>query len=73
VKKYTVEVKAVGKNLKRLRNEKGISQQELADLCDMERSTIVRVESGIYGAGLHVLFAIAEVLQVDIKTLFEGI
>jgi len=73
VKKYDNEVKAFGKNLKQIRNKKGMSQQELADMCDIERSTIVRVEAGTYGVGLHVIFAIAEVLEIDAKTLFENV
>jgi transcriptional regulator with XRE-family HTH domain len=73
VKKYVSQVKIFGKNLQRIRKEKGLSQQELADECDIERSTIARIESGTYGAGLHVIFAIAEALNISVGVLFEDV
>jgi len=72
VKKYDTEVKQFGLNLKRIRTEKGMSQQELADLCDIERSTIARVELGTYGVGLRIIFSISETLHIDPADLFTS-
>lgn len=37
---------AIGRNIKKLREAKGISQQELAAICNFEKSNMSRIESG---------------------------
>lgn len=62
---------AFGQNLKRLRNEKGLSQEELANRADMEHSQILRIENGKVNTSISVASAIAKALDLHIKDLFD--
>ena len=55
----------IGKKLKNLRLEKGLSQEKLAELVDLSREYITRVERGQKNISLKKLFAIADALEVD--------
>ena len=56
--------------LKIARVEKGLSQQELADLCDVTRQTIGLVEKGKYNPTLNLCIKIAIVLDKTLNDLF---
>jgi len=71
VEKYSHQVEIFGRNLRRLRKEKGLSQQALADECEIDRVTLTRIENGKYGAGLHIIYALAAALKIKAKELFE--
>lgn len=71
-KAYVKEIKQLGKRIKKLRESKGMTQQTLSDLCEVDIRTIQRVEKGEFGLGLHTLFSIADALDVGIIDLFEG-
>ena len=58
-----------GKHLKVLRESKHLSQQQLANLCDIEHSQISRIELGKINTTLSTLFLIASKLEVDITVL----
>lgn len=64
-------IKAFGDNLKRLRQEKNISQEKLAYDCGMEISQISRIERGIINTSISNIFLIAKSLKVHPKELFE--
>ena len=53
-----------GKRLKELRESKKLSQQELANLCDIEHSQISRIELGKINTSISTLFLIADTLGV---------
>jgi len=56
--------------LKLARVEKGLSQQELADLCEVTRQTIGLVEKGKYNPTLNLCIKIARVLNLTLNDLF---
>lgn len=56
--------------IKAARTEKGLTQQQLADLVDVRRETIVRLEKQLYNPSLELAIKIADVLQQDIRLLF---
>ena len=56
--------------LKIARVEKGLSQQELADLCEVTRQTIGLVEKGKYNPTLKLCIKIANVLDLTLNDLF---
>ncbi len=56
--------------LKLARVEKGLSQQELADLCEVTRQTIGLVEKGKYNPTLNLCIKIANVLDLTLNDLF---
>jgi transcriptional regulator with XRE-family HTH domain len=49
-------------NLRRFRHEKGLSQEELADLADINRTYISKLETGTSWAGLELIGKLAKVL-----------
>lgn len=59
------------KLLKRLRKEKGLTQEELADKVDIGRSYICKIEKGILEPSISTLGKIAKVLGTDIKELLK--
>jgi len=62
----------IGKNLKRIRTEKGISQDRLSKLADVALNTIVTLESGTNGnPTIETLTKVAQGLKVDINDLIK--
>jgi transcriptional regulator with XRE-family HTH domain len=59
----------VGLNLQRLRREKGLSQEELADLASIHQTYLSGVERGKRNPAVTVLQRIAEALGADIEDL----
>lgn len=58
--------------IRKLRNNKGWSQEELAEICGLNVRTIQRVESGSK-ASLETLRSLASVFEVELSTLTEEI
>lgn len=56
--------------LKLARVEKQLSQQELADLCDVTRQTIGLIEKGKYNPTINLCVRIAKVLDKTLNDLF---
>jgi transcriptional regulator with XRE-family HTH domain len=56
------ERQRIGQHIAQLRKEKGMTQQDLADRVEMQRSHIARIEAGRYSVGLDTLAAIAQAL-----------
>ena len=61
-----------GDNLKKIRVEKNISQQELADLVNTHSTHISRYERNLAQPSIEVVKKIAEALEVSIDTLIYG-
>ncbi|KIV58595.1 DNA-binding protein [Aneurinibacillus migulanus] len=56
--------------IKEYREKKGISQGELADLCNVSRQTINAIENNKYDPSLQLAFDLAETLGVKVDNLF---
>lgn len=56
--------------IKNLGVEKGMTQQELADLVNVRRETIVRLENGNYNPTLSLVVDIARVFEIAIEEIF---
>lgn len=56
-------------NMQRLRREKGLSQEELADLANIHQTYLSGVERGKRNPTITVLQRIAEALGVDIEDM----
>lgn len=66
------EIKALfGMRIKELRKNRGLSQEELAEKADVSSKYLSRIEMGQYFPSMDVLIKLADVLNVDIKDLFE--
>lgn len=67
--KNPADIKAFGVHLRRLRDEKNLSQQELADLADVAKITIQRIENAKFIAGLDTMISIAKAMKIPIEEL----
>ncbi len=56
--------------LRELREEKGWSQQLLAEKLNVSRQTVISIEQGKYDPSLPLAFAIAFVFSVTIEDIF---
>jgi len=59
----------VGENVRRLRIAKGWTQERLAEGADLDRVTIVRIETAVASARLDHLLLIARALGVQLAYL----
>ena len=62
----------IGKLIKKIREEKGWSQEKLADKLFCERTKINKIENGKRYIKLDDLFSISEILEVSIEELISG-
>ena len=63
------EVKAFGLHLRKLREERDMSQQELANKADLAKITIQRIENAKFRATIDVLISIAKALEISLSEL----
>jgi ribosome-binding protein aMBF1 (putative translation factor) len=61
----------VGKQIQKLREAKGLSQQDLAAKCNFEKSNMSRLEAGRVNSTLSTLDKIAKALDVTLVELFS--
>jgi transcriptional regulator with XRE-family HTH domain len=61
----------VGFNIRRIREDRDLSQEELADLAGLHRAYIGQIERGEKNIGLKNLEKIAKALNVSIKVLLD--
>jgi transcriptional regulator with XRE-family HTH domain len=61
----------VGANLRRAREDLGISQEELADRAGLHRTYVSGVERGVRNPTVLVLEKLAKALKVKSSTLLE--
>lgn len=62
---------AIGENIKKIREEKNISQAELAARCNYEKSNMSRIESGKTNLTIGTLLNIAESLDTTIIHIID--
>ncbi len=61
----------VGFNIRRIREERNMSQEELATLAGLHRAYVGQIERGEKNIGLKNLEKIAKALNVSIKVLLD--
>jgi len=61
----------VAKNLRRLRHEQGVSQEDLADRADINRNYVGMLEREEHAATVDILEKLAGVLAVDPAEFFR--
>lgn len=64
-------LKNLGKNISRLRREKGLSQLDVCAEIKMEKSNLSSIENGRQNATTLTLLKIANLLKVEVKDLFD--
>ena len=63
----------LGDRVRSIRAKRGISQEQLADLADLDRTYISGVERGIRNISLLNIVKIADALEVNPSELLKGI
>ncbi|CDE93725.1 TPA: XRE family transcriptional regulator [Candidatus Gastranaerophilales bacterium HUM_6] len=63
--------KKLGLKIKELRKRKGLTQEQLAELIDMEQNSISVIESGRNFPTLGTLEKIAQILEVNLSDFFN--
>ena len=64
-------IKFLGVRIRQLREEKNISQQVLADICNVPKSTIERLERGEVNPTVKTLLKISNALNIEFIHLFS--
>jgi transcriptional regulator with XRE-family HTH domain len=59
------------RNLRKIRHERGFSQETLAHEADIDRTYISALERGVYSASLTMLEKLADVLGVEPAELIQ--
>lgn len=57
--------------IQELRNQKGITQVELAEKLEVTRATIIALEKGSYNPSLELAFRISQFFQTGIENIFS--
>ncbi|MEQ1624678.1 MAG: helix-turn-helix transcriptional regulator [Sediminibacterium sp.] len=66
-----VLLKRLGLRIKQLRTEKGLSQLELGDEIDVEKSNVSRMESGKFNTKILTLYKVAKALDLSLPELLD--
>ena len=61
----------IGQNIKKIRSSKNITQFKLAALCDFEKASMSRIESGKTNTTILTLHKISKALDVPITEFFS--
>ncbi|HCE58156.1 MAG TPA: hypothetical protein DER09_10100 [Prolixibacteraceae bacterium] len=61
----TMKQPALGKKISEIRNQKGITQKELADSCNVDIRTIQRIEAGEVIPRMSTIKLITEILEIE--------
>ena len=59
--------KKIGARIAELRKQKGWSQVDLAEKCEMASGNIARIETGKYSTGIDILSKIADALDASLE------
>ncbi len=70
-KEYQIILKKVGLRIRELRESKGLSQLDVAVLCDSDKTAISRLEAGRTNATLKTFIKIARALDVELHELLN--
>ena len=57
-------------HIKKYRTQKGLLQQELADLCGVSRQTVNAIENNKYDPTLELAFKLSRALDTTVEDLF---
>jgi transcriptional regulator with XRE-family HTH domain len=65
--------KEIGIKIRNLRKEKGLSQEALANLSDLDRTYIPSIERGERNISIEVIYKLCNALNIRISDLFKQI
>jgi len=66
------EISPIGKNIKKLRKQKSLSQDRLSKLADISYNTVIKLESGgITNPSINTLQKLTKALNVSVDSLLK--
>jgi len=65
------KLKSLGNHIRSMRNAKGLTQEQLADLAGVSENTIVTLESGKLNTTVATCFDIAKALGIKDRDIFD--
>ena len=65
------KLQILGKNIQKCRKEKSLSQNQLAELLDISREHLAKIETAKRCISLKLLFKLADTLNIPEKDLFN--
>lgn len=71
MKNYEDVIKLIAQNIKKIRISKGLSVQEVAYRCDIERSNLSRLEAGKTNMTIKTICLICSALNVEITEVIN--
>ena len=63
--------KILGNRIRKLREERNISQQNLAEMCNVEKSNMARIEAGRTNPTLLTMYKISSALNISLAVLVD--
>ena len=67
----TTKLKILGRNIFNARKLKGFSQNQLAEILDISREHLAKLETGKRRISLKLLFALSEILEISESHLLD--
>ena len=64
---------AFGKVIRELRDQRGLSQQELADYSEVDRTYLSDLERGLYYPTLNTVYKLADILKIKPHELIQKV
>ncbi len=64
-------LKSIGSTIKKLRAEKKMTQIQLANICQFDKASMSRIESGQANPTIQTLYKISEALETPVTNLFN--
>jgi len=65
------KIKRFAKHLKKLRTQRKLSQQEFADMANIDKKTIQRIEKVEMNPSLDTLVSLSNALEIPLKELMD--
>jgi transcriptional regulator with XRE-family HTH domain len=69
--KITELQQKIGEKIRRLRESKDISQQNLAAICNFEKANLSRIETGRTNPTISTLYKISQALEVSLSEIVD--
>jgi len=63
----------IGRRLSDLREKRGLSQTQLADMAEIGRAHLSQIENGAVAARIDTLHAIAQALELSLSEMLKGL
>lgn len=71
MKNLSIKTYLLGRNIAKTRKNSNLSQNELAELIDISREHLAKIETGRRNISIPLLFRLCEKLNVQEKDLFD--